>query len=150
MLKIVFHLHINFYTRMDLLTIVLTTEIINNGLHRETEKKKRMCLVMERTSCFCTLITLRHDIHCLSSTTKSKAFPDMPGDISLGTWHSLRKLESLEFGFHTSRHFQDYHFGLKCLILHLAYYRLIYIAWFDFYSWHCHYLFFCLYNEVGS
>jgi len=127
--------------RMDLLTVVLTTKIINNSLAKETEKKKRMCLVMERTSSFCSLITLRHDILCLSSTTKSKAAPDMPGDRSIGTWHSLRKLESLEFGYHIISHFQDYHFGLKCLILHLAYYRLTYLSWLDFCSWHCHYLF---------
>lgn len=67
--------------RMGLLTIVLTTKIINNSLDKEIGEKKRMCLVMERTPSLCTLITLRHDIHCLSSNTKSKAVPDMPGDI---------------------------------------------------------------------
>lgn len=98
---------------MGFLTIVLSTKIINNSLGKEIEGKKITCRVMERTSSFCTLITLRHDMHCLSRTTKSQAVPHMPGDISLGTWHTLRKPESLEFGDHINRHFQDYSFGLK-------------------------------------
>lgn len=96
---------------MGLLTMVLITKITNNGLDMEIEEKKRICLTIERTSSFCRWITLRHDMHCLSSTATSQAVPDMPGDVSPGSWHSLRKPRNW---YHISRHFQVSNFGLKC------------------------------------
>lgn len=96
--------------RMGLLVMVLTTKIINNGLDMETEE--RICLIIERTSSFCRWITLRHNVHCLSSTTISQAVPDMLSDASPGTWHSLRKPRNWN---HKNRHFQVSNFGLKCL-----------------------------------
>lgn len=76
---------------MGFLTMVLTIEIINNGLDMKIEEKKRVCLIIERTSSFCRWITLRHKVHCLSSITTSQAAPDVPGDASPDSWNTLRK-----------------------------------------------------------
>lgn len=132
---------------MGILTMFLTTKIINYDLDMKIEENQIICPIKERTSNFYRWITLRHNVHCLSSTTTSQTPPDMPGDVSPGSWHILRKPRNC---YHISRHFQVSNFGLKCPYFACAIlqaYTLI-LMWFLFLIFVI--LFFCFYNKVVS